>query len=496
MPKERILIVDDEPLILDIAEKILVSGDFETITAKSGEEAVEIIGARDIDLLLTDIKMPGLSGMELLKIFKEKRPDAAAVVITGHGTIDTAVEAMGIGANGFIIKPFTKGDLLNTVNIAFEKMRIVRENVRLKSLIPLFEVSRRLMEKVDTRNLLNYVVDVAIRETGADSVSIMLKRADGSLVVEAQEGLEESFERGYAARAGEGFAGRVARTGLPLLLREDNACTEDVAEMESSNISSAIVLPMKVEDEILGAMSLTKLKRNLPLFAEGDLDFMGVLASQAAVALKNAMLVEDLKELFLSSIRSLSRAIDTKSPWTAGHSERVTAYALILGREMGFSDKELDDLELAGLLHDVGKIGTCETILDKPGKLTDEEFEMVRKHPASGAELLEPIRQLRGILPAVRHHHENFDGSGYPDRLKGEQIPLMARILAVSDTFDAMKADRPYRRGRSMDFIVEEFRRCSGTQFDPEVVAAFMKRFGKKKKAAELQAASGKSGET
>ena len=172
---------------------------------------------------------------------------------------------------------------------------------------------------------------------------------------------------------------------------------------------------------------------------------------------------------------SLSSAIDAKSPWTAGHSERVTKYALQIGKEMGLSEKELKDLELAGLLHDVGKIGTYESILDKPGKLTDEERAIMRQHPAKGAEILAPIKQWKDIIPGVKYHHEFYDGTGYPEGLKGEAIPLHARILTVADTVDAMGADRPYREGRAMDVIIAELKRCSGTQFDPKVAEAFLK---------------------
>ena len=477
MPNERILVVDDKPLILDIAGRILTKEGFQVVSASSGYEALGIMEKLDFDLLLTDIKMPGMGGMELLRIFKERRPDAAAVIFTGYGTMDTATEAMGIGANGFVSKPFTKSDLVKVVNMAFEKVRLMRENVRLRSLVPLFDVSRKLMERVNREELLSYVADVVLRETGADTVSVLLKK-EGSLVVEEQYGGKGCFGKGDTLGIGEGFAGRVAERGIPLLLREDRVCPEDAAEMAEKGISSALILPIKVENDVLGVLNVIKCRGNLPPFVDGDMDFMSILVSQAAVALKNAMLVEDMKDLFMSSIRSLSMAIDAKSPWTAGHSERVTSYALELGRELGLSDTELNELELAGLLHDMGKIGILETILDKPGRLTDDEYEMVKNHPVKGAEMIEPIRQLGRVLPTVRHHHEHYDGTGYPDGLKGNEIPLKARILAVADSYDAMKANRPYRQGRDLDFIIMEFKRCSGKQFDPQVVEAFMKCFG------------------
>ncbi|MBI3814857.1 MAG: HD-GYP domain-containing protein, partial [Nitrospinae bacterium] len=153
----------------------------------------------------------------------------------------------------------------------------------------------------------------------------------------------------------------------------------------------------------------------------------------------------------------------------------VTRYALDIGSKIVFSSSEIKDIELGGLLHDIGKLGTYEAILDKPGKLTDEEFKLIKQHPAKGAEILSPIKQIRHVIPIVRHHHERYDGKGYPDGLKGEEIPMMARIMCIADSVDAMGADRPYRKGLSMDVIIGELKKCSGSQFDPKVVDVFLK---------------------
>lgn len=193
------------------------------------------------------------------------------------------------------------------------------------------------------------------------------------------------------------------------------------------------------------------------------------------MALDNSRLLSDLKELFLGTVKTLSRAIDAKSPWTSGHSERVTEIAIGIGAEMGLGEEEMKDLELAGLLHDIGKLGTYEYILDKPGRLSEEELKIIRLHPTKGAEILAPIKELKKIVTVIRHHHEYYDGTGYPEGLKGEMIPLAARILTVADTVDAMGADRPYRKGRTTDEIVTELKRCTGTQFDPVIVDAYLR---------------------
>jgi putative nucleotidyltransferase with HDIG domain len=184
---------------------------------------------------------------------------------------------------------------------------------------------------------------------------------------------------------------------------------------------------------------------------------------------------KELKKLFESLILSFINALDAKSPWTKGHSERVTNYAIATAKEMGLKEKDIETLRTAALLHDIGKIGTYEVILDKPERLSIEELALVKMHPAKGEEILSPISQLKDILPIIRSHHERIDGKGYPDGLKGEEIPLLARIITVADSVDSMISERPYRPKLRIEDALSELKRCSGTQFDPQVVEAFSK---------------------
>jgi putative nucleotidyltransferase with HDIG domain len=182
---------------------------------------------------------------------------------------------------------------------------------------------------------------------------------------------------------------------------------------------------------------------------------------------------KELKKLCESLVAAFINALDAKSPWTKGHSERVTSYAVAIAREMSLSWKDVETLRTAALLHDIGKIGTYEVILDKPESLSIEEIALVKMHPAKGEEILSPISQLKDILPIIRGHHEMIDGKGYPDGLKNNEIPLLSRIIAVADSFDSMVSERPYRQRVSIEDAFTELRRCSGTQFDPQVVDAF-----------------------
>lgn len=179
------------------------------------------------------------------------------------------------------------------------------------------------------------------------------------------------------------------------------------------------------------------------------------------------------KELFMSSIRMLAAAIDAKDPYTRGHSERVKDYSLVIGRSLGYSAAELERLEIAALLHDVGKIGIDDRILRKPTNLTPDEFEIMKTHPDKGAAILAQIEQLRDIIPGMRAHHENYDGSGYPQGLKGEEIPVLGRVITVADTFDAMTTDRPYQKAFTLEFALNRIRTMANIKYDPKIVDAF-----------------------
>ena len=183
----------------------------------------------------------------------------------------------------------------------------------------------------------------------------------------------------------------------------------------------------------------------------------------------------ELKEIYDSLVVTLSNIIDAKSPWTRGHSLNTTEYSVSIAREINLSEKEIETLKTASLLHDIGKIGAYDMVLDKPGKLDENETILIRTHTIKGEEILKPIKGLERILPIIRSHHERIDGTGYPDELKGDQIPFLARILCIADSYDAMISDRPYRSGCTTEYAISELKQCAGTQFDTEIVEIFLK---------------------
>ena len=198
------------------------------------------------------------------------------------------------------------------------------------------------------------------------------------------------------------------------------------------------------------------------------------IADQVAVALSNSRLIDELHSITWATLNAFSRAVDAKSPWTAGHSSRVSKLAINIGRRLGLDERQIEMLELAGILHDIGKIGIPAYILDKPGKLTDDEMETIRKHPAIGARILEPLKVFLPVVPMVLQHHEQFSGKGYPQGISGEKIDFGARILAVADVFDALTSKRPYRKALPMEKAIAILSDESGEMFDPLVVDAFV----------------------
>ncbi len=322
------LIVDDEPRLRQVLVHLMRTDGFTCLEAGNGEEALAQLEQQTVTLVMSDLRMPKMDGLELLRRVRGRWPDTAVVMITAVADVEVAVSCLAIGAMDYLTKPFHLEEVRARVAQALEKRRLVMEN----------------------------------------------------------RGYQETLEEKVAVQA------------------------------------------------------------------------------------------RRLEELFLASVQSLAEALEVKDPYTRGHSVRVSHYSVMIARELGLDGELLRQIELGGHVHDIGKIGVREEVLNKPGKLTDAEYEHIMTHPVVGWRILAPLLGDTPVaLNIVRSHHERFDGRGVPDRLAGEHIPFEARIAAVADSFDAMTSDRPYRPdGMSIEASVAELLRCSGSQFDPKIVTAMV----------------------
>jgi PAS domain S-box-containing protein len=373
--------------------------------------------------------------------------------------------------------------------------RSLELNHKIETLQVIHEIDRSILSSLEPNEIL---------ETTTRNISriVPCERAVILLVDRERRGLIQATGNGSSATQVRPFipfcdtsAAEVIKTARPQFVENKesgNGLLPKERQLMNEGYVSHIRVPLIVKGDPVGILSVAS--KRAAAFTPENLSTLEKLSALIGVALENTRLVTDLKELLLGTVKSLSSAIDAKSPWTAGHSERVTRYVLTIGRKMGFLEDDLKDLELGGLLHDVGKIGIYDAILNKPTPLTREEYETIKGHPLRGVGLLEPIKQLNRIIPCIRHHHERLDGSGYPDGLKGERIPMWARVLAVADAFDSMTSDRPYRKAFGNEDAINELKRCSTTQFDPEIVALFIDTLGEsgtslQRRSAPLRAA-------
>lgn len=327
----RILIVDDEREITEILADLL-SEDYECLKAGSAEQALDCLRAGKFQLVISDITMPGMSGLEMIPHVKQLSPDTVVVMISGMQTVESAIGALRLGAFDYLMKPF---DL-------------------------------RQVEAVVKRALEYHELVVA----------------------------KQRYENHL----------------------------EELVEQRTAELDRAL---------------------------------------------------NSLEGSYRSTLKALTAALETRDSETHGHSERVVTYSLRLGREYGLSSEEMKALEFGSLLHDIGKIGVPDSILRKPAKLTEEEWVRMREHPVHGQQILRGIEFLQGAAKVVAQHHEQWDGSGYPHGLRGEEIDVCARIFAVADAFDAITSDRVYRRGKSYEAAAQELDDWAGRQFDPKVVEAF-----------------------
>jgi len=485
----RILVVDDERVIREILAEFLTLEGFSVETVEDGEKALTELRLRPYDLLITDLKMPRLSGLQLLERIEAERLGVLTVLMTGFGTVETAIEAMKKGAYDYLLKPFKVEEVIHVVERALYRQRLQAENIRLREALTIYRVSEAIALSHDIEHILDVVLRAAIDEVKADVATLHLRDPrSGNYEERVKVVASETAPPGSLPSPAFGVLAEQFAQNIPIVAHGGRASkffTESVAPAE---LASFVAVPLQVRGAMVGVLNVFSFTQGKK-FDEGHRKLLSVLASRAASAIENARLYADLvstndslvtanlslEDMFQHTVAGFAQALEESDLYTRGHSERVAVYSEILARGLTLADAEIRNIVQAGVMHDVGKIGVRYDMLNKPGKLTPEEVAVFRQHPEKGKRILEPVPCLHGLIDGCWCHHEWWDGGGYPRGLSGHNIPLVGRVVAIADAYDAMTSDRAYRRALPHEVAIGEIERCAGSQFDPELAEAFVK---------------------
>jgi putative nucleotidyltransferase with HDIG domain len=461
-PSSQLLVVEDDTNVRDFCVRLLRMNGYQVMAAENGRVALERLRENQYDLILTDLQMPEMGGIELLHRLREYYPDIDSIVFTAHATVETAREALKLGAFDYLTKPVTVDDLERTVRRAMEWRRVRLEKQRLSEIVALHEMSQTFTSTLDTTTAVREIVRLLWRRFSPHALSLSLFHSD-------DQQLELLAQRGAAIDRNPGT--RVAVSGYD----EDAILRAHLAMVgEKPGLPGHLArLTLRTNDRPVGILEISR-SSDQPSFDTDDRTLLNVCASHIAASLDNGRLYQQLKEQNIQTIAALAAAIDARDPYTAGHSEQVRRYAVRLGEVLGLSPQRVEYIHYGALLHDIGKIGIRDYILLKPGPLTDEEYAIMQTHPTIGADILRKIKALRDVIPIIECHHERMDSRGYPRRLGGLHIREEARIVAISDAYDAMTSHRAYRRAMEPEKSFQILMDGRGTHWDGAFVEVFV----------------------
>jgi len=490
MSKSRILVVDDELTIRKTIQKRLEKEGYEVTSVDNAKDALRLFQENSFDTVISDIRMEEMDGLELLKNLQRQRRNVPIIMVTGAPSLDTAQRSIKEGAYDYITKPVERDILINTVERALEKKRLndqlseYQQNLELKvreqtkRLFDIYKFANKLNSLDTLENVVNYVVDFVADFMYSKRVSIMLLDEKGEyLTIKGHTGLDEQITRNTRIKKGEPIAGKVLETGKPMIV--DDISSVKAESDRYSEYKSFISFPLmqvalKSNDIPLGIINVTNRFGDQP-FTKEDLENLDFIAHTASVAINNQLKSIEIEKSYFNTMRALAAAVEAKDRYTRGHSDRVKTYAVELATRLGLPGETISTIEYACLLHDIGKIGIPDYIIQKDRDLTEEEYRTIMEHPAKGEGIIQVIPFLEPARPIIRHHHERFDGTGYPDGIKAKEIELGARIIAIADTYDAMTTERPYRGPLPKDHVISVLKEQKGKQFDPELVDIFVK---------------------
>jgi response regulator RpfG family c-di-GMP phosphodiesterase len=476
-PLSKILVVDDEPQIQFLLEEFLTSLGHTVRLAGDGEQALRILQTGAFDAVIVDLKMSRMGGMELLRLIKVSYPMLPVIMMTGYPCVEVAVEAMKEGAIDFITKPL-RLDALQLVIARISNKHFSYQSIptypyasaisspsplstipgKIKELSILYTISEAFQDITDMEVTFQRLAQLALEIVGAHSSSFtILDHESYRTSVKTITAGNEEYPLEARCAIDDRTLDRLIKERKPMLFNDPY---------------SGIVMPVFIKNELLGILSVWEKQEHLP-FTEEEVLLLLTLCRKAALSLENQFLYESLYQSLLETLKALVTTLEARDPYTRAHSQRVSHYATALAAKMGCSQEEQDIVTIAGFLHDIGKVGICDAILLKAEPLTPTEYETIKTHPIIGEQIVQHLGYFSRERSIIRHHHEWWNGQGYPDGLMQHQIPFLARVLTVADAFDAITSNRPYRAGRPFREALEELDYWAGIQFDADAVVAF-----------------------
>jgi response regulator RpfG family c-di-GMP phosphodiesterase len=498
-----ILIVDDDKKVLEILETSLTRKGHRVHVAENGKEALAALDEASPDMVVLDVMLPDMDGRDVLEKIRSVsgHENVPALFLSASTNPEIRLNALDRGAEDFLVKPFSLREFKAKVKRILDSFLSTRSlkqretileskitkreqqyadiNKELKkqvlSMKTLFAVSQDLNRRLNADELINGLSLTLVGELQISSIAIFSsgRDSDGGFVLRGLKGFDKKRIADLELGADTEFTTWLQKQDRPqqLVRRKSDSWVGRLPDVRLAVFE--YVTPIIVAQKLRGIV-FTGPKINISDYSKYDVNMLYSLCNSAGIGLENARLFQELQMTYLSTVKALVSLIEAKDTYTRGHTERVADYAVALGRKMRLSANDLRDLAFGAVLHDIGKLVIWERTLTKEGSLDDKEWELMKKHPEVGAGVIENMEFLRGTGGLIRHHHERFDGNGYPDGLKGEGIPMGARIISVADSFDAMTTDRSYRKALTWEEAIETIRSKAGTQFDPLVVSHFM----------------------
>ena len=464
--KTKILVVDDEKYICNLIKDFLGMETYDLSVYIDPDLALKHLDCKPVDLVLTDLIMGSHSGIEILDAALKHNHDAIVILMTAHPTIETVISVLKNGAYDFLVKPFKMELLKATIERGLEHQSIRRENLELKGQVEFLKTTS-FSSSIDN-NIERYLANVVKsckKEIGAVAAGVII--LDPSKA-EFNRKVHESDEEQYIGEVlDDSTLEKFTYTKSP----QPAISIREVSTGESKKNRIKISQPIFVGRTLTGVINILAFRKFDRVLA-GEIQMLGILSNFAASSIANWRMYNDLQKSYLNAIKGLAKAIEARDAHTAGHTDRVSKLAEIVARHLSWEPEQVRNLVMGCMLHDIGKIGIPDAVLNKTSQLSKKEFEWMEKHTELGLQIIEGIDLFKPAIPYIASHHERFDGKGYPSGLSGEGIPIEGRLLAVVDTLDAILSDRPYRAGAELKVAISEIAKKTGSQFDPQMVRA------------------------